>query len=189
MRTARLGPSSRVKRSRVQSQEAPSLLCCSAMVRPYWRTHSQTLSRKASRPISCRTFPSLASCLSTTTWVAIPGVVAAREPEGWVAHHAMPADESVLGGGCEGVAEVEFTRNVGWGHDDDERLLTLLYGWDEVAVVEPKFVDATFDLGGVVDLGDAGEVFGAGGHVGLRGEGWWGEGSRLFGIQVGDGRF
>ena len=91
-------------------------------------------------------------------------VVAAREPEGWVAHHAMPADERVLGGSGQCVAEVEFTRNVGWGHDDDERLLTLFYGWGEVAVVEPKFVDAAFDLGGVVDLWDAGEVFSAGGH-------------------------
>ena len=70
------------------------------------------------------------------------------------------------------MAEVEFTRNVGWGHDDDERLLTLLYGWGEVAVVEPKFVDAAFDLGGVVDLWDAGEVFSAGGHGGLRGGDW-----------------
>ena len=54
-------------------------------------------------------------------------VVAAREPEGWVAHHAMPADERVLGGGGQCVAEVEFTRNVGRRHDDDKRLLPLFY--------------------------------------------------------------
>ena len=164
VRTARLGPSSRVKRSRVQSQEAPSLLCCSAMVRPYWRTHSHTLATKASRPISCRSLSLFGELPFDDDLGGDSGVVAAREPEGRVAHHAMPADERVLGGGGQCVAEVEFTRNVGWGHDDDERLLPLFYGWGEVAVVEPKLVDAAFDLGGVVDLWDAGEVFSAGSH-------------------------
>ena len=98
-------------------------------------------------------------------------VVGAREPEGGVAHHAMPADECVLGGSGEGVAEVKLAGDVGRGHDDDKGLLAFLDAGLEVAVVHPGLVNAAFDLGGVVDLGNSSEVFGARGHG-------WGVGGR-----------
>ena len=73
-------------------------------------------------------------------------VVGAREPEGGVAHHAVPADEGVLGGGGKSVAEVKLAGDVGRGHDDDEGLLAFLDAGFEVAVVHPGLVDAAFDL-------------------------------------------
>ena len=61
-----------VKRSRSQSQEAPSRLSCLTMVPPDSSFHFQTRARKASRPRSSLVFPSSASCRSTTYWVPMP---------------------------------------------------------------------------------------------------------------------
>src|SRR3972149_2483991 len=48
--TARLGPGSMVKRSRVQSQDVPSFLCCSMMMWRYLFIHSHMRRRRASLP-------------------------------------------------------------------------------------------------------------------------------------------
>ena len=61
-----------VKRSRVQSQEEPIERICCVMRPPCSPFHSQTRSTNASRPISWRSRPSLASSRSTTFWVAMP---------------------------------------------------------------------------------------------------------------------
>ncbi len=62
-----------VNRSRSQSSEAPSALCCSPMRDPYRSFHSQTRARNRSRPRSWRlTFSVLFSSFSTIIWVAMP---------------------------------------------------------------------------------------------------------------------
>ena len=72
-RTARDRPSSRVKRSRLQSQEAPRTFSCSVIREPKRAFHSQTRATKASRPMSWRLLPSVfLSSRSTTIWVAMP---------------------------------------------------------------------------------------------------------------------
>ena len=70
--TARLGFGSRVKVSLVQSQEMPSFLCWSLIRWRHLMAHCQALFSNSSRPMSCLVFFSAASCLSTTTWVAMP---------------------------------------------------------------------------------------------------------------------
>ena len=69
--TARLSPSSMVKRSRVQSQLAPSFFCCSTMRRPYSSRHCQARFRKPSRPKSCLVSPSLRRASMIFTSVAM----------------------------------------------------------------------------------------------------------------------
>jgi hypothetical protein len=61
-----------VKRSRLQSQEAPILRIWAVIWPPEVSFQRHTRSTKASRPISWRSRPSLASSRSTTFWVAIP---------------------------------------------------------------------------------------------------------------------
>ena len=83
-RTARESPSSIVKRSRSQSSEAPSALCCSPMRLPYFSFHAQTRFRNSSRPRSWRLFFSVfLSSFSTIIWVAMPA---------W----SVPGSQSVL---------------------------------------------------------------------------------------------
>ncbi len=71
-RTARLSPSSSVKRSRSQSQLAPRRRSCSVMRLPYFCFHSQVRRRNSSRPTASRLVPSLSNRRSTWSWVAIP---------------------------------------------------------------------------------------------------------------------
>ena len=62
-----------VKRSRLQSSEAPSTLCCSPMRAPYFSFHCHTRFRNSARPRSWRLFSSVfLSSFSTTIWVAMP---------------------------------------------------------------------------------------------------------------------
>ena len=63
-----------VKRSRLQSAEAPSRRSWRAMWPPERSFHSQTLATNASRPSSRRPMllPAFASSRSTTIWVAMP---------------------------------------------------------------------------------------------------------------------
>ena len=68
---APLSPSSRVNRSRDQSQEAPRRRSCWVMKPPYSRFHCHTRASKASRPISLRLAPSAASIFSTTICAAV----------------------------------------------------------------------------------------------------------------------
>ena len=70
--TARESPSSIVKRSRVQSPDAPSRRICRVIAPPDSSFHDQTRSTNASRPMSWRDVPSALSCCSTTICVAMP---------------------------------------------------------------------------------------------------------------------
>ncbi len=61
-----------VKRSRDQSQEAPSRLSWPMMVPPDCAFHSQTRLMKASRPMARLDSWRSINCRSTTAWVAMP---------------------------------------------------------------------------------------------------------------------
>ena len=69
--TARLKPSSMVKRSRDQSSEAPSFLSWPVMTPAYLSFQSQAMRRNSSRPIFSRDRPFSASRFSMTLWTAI----------------------------------------------------------------------------------------------------------------------
>src|SRR3990172_8670025 len=72
VRTAREGPGSSVKRSRVQSQDTPSRWCCLEIAPRQRPTHSHTRRSNCSRPRSWRVIPSSCRLLSTTHWVEMP---------------------------------------------------------------------------------------------------------------------
>ena len=62
-----------VKTARSQSSEQPSRFSCAKILSPVRCRQSQTRATKASRPMSCRLFLSVArSSRSTTIWVAMP---------------------------------------------------------------------------------------------------------------------
>ncbi len=61
-----------VKRSRVQSQDTPRRRSWVVMVLPYSAFHSQTFSKKASRPSARRSTPSALSLRVTIISVAMP---------------------------------------------------------------------------------------------------------------------
>ncbi len=69
--TARLKPSSMVKRSRDQSSERPSFLSWLVMTPAYLSFQSQAMRRNSSRPILSRVRPFSASRFSMTLWTAI----------------------------------------------------------------------------------------------------------------------
>ena len=71
VRTARLLPSSIVKRSRVQSTLSPSRRICARIAPPCSAFHSHVRSRNASRPSSRRLVPSATSAFSTSACTAI----------------------------------------------------------------------------------------------------------------------
>src|SRR5581483_11766206 len=95
--TARDRPSSMVKRSRDQSQEAPSRLSWLMMVPPDSAFHSHTRLMKASRPIS-----PLDHRLRRD-----PGMVGARLPQHVAPAHALETAENVLQGIVERVAHMQ----------------------------------------------------------------------------------
>src|SRR5438132_1208889 len=48
-------------------------------------------------------------------------VIFARHPQGIIAFHSMVANEYIFDGGGNGVAQVQRTGHVGWGHADYKR--------------------------------------------------------------------
>ena len=86
------------------------------------------------------------------------GVVGAGDPEGGAAGHAVVADEHVLDGAGDGVAEVESAGDVGGRHGDDEgrgvgvgeAAFDLLFGAEE-SLRLPPFVEFFFPLLRLVD--------------------------------------
>ncbi len=81
------------------------------------------------------------------------GVIYPGQPEGGVALHAMPADEQVLDGGSEGMAQVQLARNVRGRHDDGEGMLGGIGVSGEVVSLQPEAVQTVLHLAGVVSLG------------------------------------
>ena len=71
VRTARLLPSSIVKRSRLQSTLSPRRRIWARIAPPCSAFHSQERSMNAARPSSRRLVPSAASARSTSAWTAI----------------------------------------------------------------------------------------------------------------------
>ena len=81
------------------------------------------------------------------------GVVGAGQPEGLAALHAAPADEDVLKGVVQRVAQVKPVGHVRRRDDDSVRLARGVRARPEVAALLPRPVDAFLDGGGVVCLG------------------------------------
>ncbi|MBA7685472.1 hypothetical protein ES703_93897 [subsurface metagenome] len=81
------------------------------------------------------------------------GVVNAGEPEGGVAHHAVPAYHDVFQGGGQGVTDMQFTGDVGRGHYDNEWLLLRVYFRGEIAPVHPELIPLLFYLSRLIGFG------------------------------------
>ena len=81
-------------------------------------------------------------------------MVGAGEPEDFPAFHAGLAGEDVLDGVVEDVAEGEFARDVGRGHDDGVGLFGGVGVGAVDAAVLPLGVEAVFDLLGLVGGGE-----------------------------------
>ena len=81
------------------------------------------------------------------------GVVDAGQPEGRVAHHAMPANEDVLHRVHQRVAQVELAGKVGRRHDDHERVSLRVVVGGEISGLFPHAVEARLDGGGIVGFG------------------------------------
>ncbi len=78
------------------------------------------------------------------------GVVAARQPEGGIAEHTVPADEAVLDRSGQGVAEVQLAGHVRRRHDHGKRLTRRVDARLEVAGVLPARVPFVFHAAGIV---------------------------------------
>ena len=78
------------------------------------------------------------------------GVVGSGEPKGFVALHTLHTDDNVLNGFVHGVTHVKLTGDVWRGNDYGERLFIRVYLCVEVTAVKPKFINAAFNLRGIV---------------------------------------
>ena len=102
-----------VKRSRDQSQEAPSRFSWLTMVPPLSAFHSQTRSRNFSRPISRRPGCCLLHQLALDHHLGgDAGMVGAGLPQHVAAAHALEAAQHVLQRVVERVAHVQRARHV-----------------------------------------------------------------------------
>ena len=111
-----------VKRSCAQSQRAPRRRSWRVIAPPDCAFHSQTCSRKASRPMSARLTPWLSRLRSTTIWVAMPAwsvptTHSASLP--CIRSRRVRTSCSVI---VERVADVQRAGDVGRRHDDRPRL-------------------------------------------------------------------
>ena len=98
-----------------------------------------------------------------------PGVVQTRQPERRLTQHPVPADQRVLDGQCDRVAQVQHAGHIGRRHDHGERLRLALdrFRRTEPTVVLPEGVDRVLNLGGVVgaaQVAQVGQVEFSGGH-------------------------
>ena len=81
------------------------------------------------------------------------GVVAAGEPQGFVALHTLEAGQNVLQRAVQRVTHVQLTGDVGGRHDDGEGLFVGVRLRLEAVAVHPQLVNAGFHVPRVVDLG------------------------------------
>ena len=111
-----------VKRSRDQSQEAPSRLSWLMMVPPDSAFHSQTRSRNFSRPdvAAARLLPLHQLALDHHLG-GDAGVVGAGLPQHVLAAHALEAAQDVLQRVVERMAHVQRAGDVGRRDDDANR--------------------------------------------------------------------
>ena len=114
-----------VKRSRDQSQEAPSRFSWLRIMPPDSAFHSQTLSMNSSRPSVAAVDLALHQLALDHHLGGDAGVVHARLPQHVLAAHALEADENVLQRVVERVAHMQRAGDVGRRNDDGERLGTV----------------------------------------------------------------
>ena len=81
------------------------------------------------------------------------GVVAAGEPQGFVALHTLETGQNVLQRAVQRVTHVQLTGDVGGRHDDREGLFVGVRLRLEAVAVHPQLVNAGFHVPRVVDLG------------------------------------
>ena len=146
-----------VKRSRDQSQEAPSRLSWLMMVPPDSAFHAHTRSRNFSRPsvAPARLLPLHQLALDHHLG-GDAGVVGAGLPQHVAAAHALEAAQDVLQRVVERVPHVQRAGDVGRRDDDAIGLGAAPLGpaGAERARLLPGGVDAALDLGGLVGLVD-----------------------------------
>ena len=124
-------------------------LYCVMIVRPYSRSHSQTLASKASRPRSWRLFL-LLQLLLDDALRGDAGVVVPRLEQAVEALHAPPADERVGERELERVAHVQLTGDVRRRERDDERRPRIVGLCRVQALLLPGGLPALFDALGAV---------------------------------------
>ena len=141
-------PSSMVKRSRLQSGEAPSARSWRVMVPPDSAFHCQTRSMNVSRP-ELRG-GSICSCAELPLHHHLrgdAGMVGARLPQRVAALHALIADQHVLQREGQRVAHVQAARDVGRRHHDGVGRRARLRMRGERARALPGGIDRRLDLG------------------------------------------
>ena len=160
-----------VKRSRLQSHEAPSRRSWRVMVPPEKAFHSQTFSRNCSRFSSFLLPSPFVGALDGEADAFLleiahhdhlggdAGMVGAGLPQHVVALHAAPADQHVLQRVVERVAHMQAARDVGRRDDDAVRRLGQFRMRLERAGAFPLRVPAGFDLLGVVGLVEHSEPY------------------------------
>ena len=79
-------------------------------------------------------------------------MVNAGNPQGIVALHPFEPDQGVLQGCVHGMAHVQLSGDVWWGHHNGEGLFALILLCVEVAAVLPHLVDTGLHLLRLVDL-------------------------------------
>ncbi len=154
-RTAREHSSSRVNRVRSQSQEQPISRSWLKIRFSYSSFQAQIRWTRASRPRSCRVFfSSSQQPLLDDRLGGDAGVVGAGHPEDVVALHPPPADQDVLQGVIERMAQVQRTGDVRRrNHDAVGRPRTGRIGV-EIALLDPELVKAVLGVLGIVLLGE-----------------------------------
>ena len=143
-----------VKRSRDQSQEAPRRRSWRVMVPPDSSFQAQARSRNASRPRSWRRL-ALGLQLALQDHVyGDPGVVGAGHPQGVEPVHPLGADEDVLQGVDQRVAQVKGARHVGRRDHDAVRRAGMPGVRPEVPALLPFRIPARLHGGGLVAIGN-----------------------------------
>ena len=143
-----------MKRSRDQSQEAPSRFSWLKIMPPDSAFHSQTFSTNSSRPRSRRLDLPLHQLALDHHLRGDAGMVHARLPQHVLAAHALEADQDVLQRVVERVAHMQRAGDVRRRDDDGEGLgarLGTRAGAEGVRLL-PELGDLRLDGGGIVGL-------------------------------------
>ena len=101
-----------MKRSRVQSQEAPNRRIWRVMMPPYFSFQAQVRRRNSSRPISSRLSAFLGQHFLHLQLGGDPGVVGPRDPQGRDPFHAVVADHQVFHRDEHGMTQVKLAGHV-----------------------------------------------------------------------------
>ena len=143
-----------VKRSRDQSQDAPSRFNWLMMVPPDSAFHSHTRLMKASRPMSRLILLPLHELALDHRLRRDAGMIGARLPQHVLAAHALEAAEDVLQRIVERVAHMQRAGDIRRRNDDAIRFRLGAFrpAGAERAFVFPLFVNAGLDGAGLVSV-------------------------------------